>query len=203
MFNRQCEARFAHQLHDNIVQSNSMLGCNLLGSKADSFSAHSQKETDLQAYTSSGQSGSFDSFLSNSSVTLGAQQSYESISRISNPGSNCSSICSSASTLSAATMCLQLQVSSEMASGVAPSFNFQKHRAYCDTTSHTSTPYTRSIHIAVGRPTSFAPQLDSLSIGTGIFGNAASHFHPSSLHNGISAQEQGIEEFSLGSGYPG
>ncbi len=54
---------------------------------------------------------------------------------LSNPdtGSNCSSICSSASTLSSATMCAQPQLSSAMAYGAAPSFDFMMRRTFFDT----------------------------------------------------------------------
>ncbi len=83
-----------------------------------------------------------------------------------------------------------------MAYGAAPSFDFMMRRTYINTASHSSIQHERSLHHAAGHPT----RPGSLSVGTGF------PVDPGvwrSLHDGVSAQEQGIEEFSLGSGYPG
>ncbi len=80
-----------------------------------------------------------------------------------------------------------------MAYGGAPSFDFMMRRTYFDTASHISTQHERSFYHAATGPS-------SMSIGTGIPVDPR-QWH--SLRDGVSAQEQGIEEYSLGSGYPG
>jgi hypothetical protein len=85
-----------------------------------------------------------------------------------------------------------------MAYGAAPSFDFTMRRAYFETDSHTTTQHERSFHHAMGHPPSIAPRLGNQSIGTAFPAGQRQSFR-----NGVSAQEHGIEEFSLGSGYPG
>jgi hypothetical protein len=202
MFNQQCgacghnhsphEVKFPILGHGNIPQSNRPWTSQLLRSDAVLFLEHCQNEAEMQAYISSGQSGSFDSFQLNGSLALEAQQLWESVSRIRDPGSNCSSVCSSASTLSSATMCAQPQqsFSNSMANGAAPSFDFVFHRARLDAvqngTQHTS---------------GFAPCLRTNC--TSVPAHPTDDWHPPSLRDEEFAQEQHLEEFSLGSGYPG
>eukprot|EP00291_Cryptomonas_curvata_P006067 CAMPEP_0172180150 /NCGR_PEP_ID=MMETSP1050-20130122/17043_1 /TAXON_ID=233186 /ORGANISM="Cryptomonas curvata, Strain CCAP979/52" /LENGTH=93 /DNA_ID=CAMNT_0012853171 /DNA_START=346 /DNA_END=627 /DNA_ORIENTATION=+ len=93
-------------------------------------------------------------------------------------------------------MCAQPQLSSAMAYGAAPSFDFMMRRTYYDTALHTSTHHERSFHQSAGHPT----RPSSLSVGSGFPVDLGQW---RSLRDGVSAQEQGIEEFSLGSGYPG
>jgi hypothetical protein len=184
------ESKVTYPLYRDSAHSDIPWYMNLVRSETIPFSEQSQNDT---VYTSSGQSGSFDSFQSNSPLALEAQQLWASVSRIRDTKSNCSSICSSASTLSSATICAQPQLSSAMAYGNAPSFDFMTHRTYFDTASHISTQHERSFYHAATRPS-------SMSVGTGIPVDPR-QWH--SLRDGVSAQEQGIEEYSLGSGYPG
>jgi hypothetical protein len=81
-----------------------------------------------------------------------------------------------------------------MAYGAAPSFDFMMRRTFFRTASTTSTQPERSFYHQ-------ATRTSSLSVDTGIPIHPAGQWH--SLRDGVSAQEQGIEEFSLGSGYPG
>jgi hypothetical protein len=208
MFNRQCgasthnnsphEIKFQYPVHQNIVHSDTPWNRHLLRAETISspMSERSHTDTETQAYNSSGHSGSFDSYQSNGPLALEAQQLWESVSRIRDQGSNFSSICSSASTLSSATMCTQPQLSfaNAMVNDTAPSFNFMMHRVPLDATTHHPFPHPHA--------TPHASFIDPW-LRAGFTGPPAGQRHTSSLRDEVSAQEHHLEEFSLGSGYPG
>ena len=81
-----------------------------------------------------------------------------------------------------------------MVSDAAPSFNFMMHRMPYDATTQHAFPHPH----ATPHASSFDPWLRA-----GFTGPPAGQWHASSLRDEVSAQEHHIEEFSLGSGYPG
>ncbi len=206
MFNRQCGAgthnnsphnmNLPYPVYENIAQSDITWCRHLFRTDSASFLDLSHNDTEQLANASSGQSCSLDSFQSNSPLALEAQQLWESVSRIREPGTNCSSVCSSASTLASATLCTQPQLSfvSAMEISAAPSFDFMMQRSHFDATG-------RLPQHAIENVSPFAPWL-----GAGFPTGPAGQWHSSSLREDVSTQEHvehRLEEFSLGSGYPG
>jgi hypothetical protein len=182
---------YSYPLHEDNTQSDVTWYRVLIRSETFLFSEHSQNETEPQSDTPSNQSSSFDTFQLNSPLELEANRLLESVSRIRDPGSNCSSVCFSAS-LSSSTICAQPYLSSATGDDAAPSLDIMTSRPYCDTASLTSSRLVHSVRHTAGHTHSISPLVGGLSLGNGL-----------PVFPRVSAQEHGIEEFSLGSGYPG
>jgi hypothetical protein len=124
-----------------------------------------------------------------------AQQLWGSVSRNCEPLSNFSSICSSASTVASSTTCSFPCLPAASSFGLAPSFDFTslgKRR-------HSAFEYPPCSHVGTDLAASMAPsQLCSLSLGSGYAMDAAGRWQEH-----CAAESQELEEYSLGSGYPG
>ena len=162
----------------------------------------SQNDTEPSMNTSAAYFGQ--SLLSSNSLTgLAAEAQYvwESSCRAPEPWSNCSSVCSSASTLASAASCAVPPLSYAPAYAPAPSFDFTRTRTQTHAHEYIDTH-------AAHRPC----ELGSLSVGPGVAATPpmawqwASALQAAAAREAVAAREagamDGIEEFSLGPGCP-
>jgi hypothetical protein len=161
----------------------------------------SQSETAPTSHINSAHFCCPDSLASDNSfaaLAAEAQHLWGSVSRTCEPLSNFSSICSSASTVASSTTCSFPCLPAASSFGLAPSFDFTslgKRR-------HSAFEYPPCSHgVGTDLAASMAPpQLCSLSLGSGYAMDAAGRCQ---WQERCAAESQELEEYSLGSGYPG
>jgi hypothetical protein len=163
---------------------------------SESMAELSQNETVPSSHKNSAFFCFPDYLAEENTFTAQAQRLCECASRICEPLSNFASICSSASTVTSSTLCSLPTVPAASSFGLPPSFDFTRDGNYRVPFETPTCNYDMGIHHSASMDPS---KLRSQSGACNTFDDAAGGWQePCS----VESQEE-LEEYSLGSGYPG